>query len=147
MRRACLARRLSTWLIVLISEDLRGERDDLHEVPLAQLSRHRPEDASAAWVVLGRDEDGGVLIEAYLTAVGTVEGLDGADDDRPDHVTLLDLSVGLRHLDGPDDDVANRAVLALAAAEHANAEELASATVVGHPEDRLLLDHVTSPSR
>src|SRR5438128_5003761 len=45
-------------------QDLRGERDDLHEVALAQLTRDGPEDAGAARVVGRREEDGRVLVEA-----------------------------------------------------------------------------------
>src|SRR5258706_11291790 len=59
-------RRLGSGLLVSICllQDLRGERDDLHEVALAQLSRDRPEDAGAARVVRRGEEDGRVLVEA-----------------------------------------------------------------------------------
>src|SRR5947199_1515573 len=45
-------------------EDLRGERDDLHEVALAQLARDRPEDTGAARVVGRGEQHRGVLGEA-----------------------------------------------------------------------------------
>src|SRR5437016_1200043 len=45
------------------SQDLRRERDDLHEVPFAQLARDGAEDARPARVVLGVDQHDGVLVE------------------------------------------------------------------------------------
>src|SRR5207245_10277624 len=50
-------------------QDLRGERDDLHEVALAQLTRDGPEDVGAARVVGRRTEDGRVLVAADQRAV------------------------------------------------------------------------------
>src|SRR5438067_10345264 len=48
----------------VLLQDLRGERDDLHEVALAQLARDRPEDAGAARVVGCGEKHGRVLVEA-----------------------------------------------------------------------------------
>src|SRR2546421_10187862 len=67
LMRRCRRRPPSTRAI---SEHLRGEADDLHEVALAQLTGDGPEDAGAAGVVLGGDQHRGVLIEADVTAVG-----------------------------------------------------------------------------
>src|SRR5262245_38940015 len=56
----------SSFLIlsgVAISEHLRRQRDDLHEVLLAQLAGHRPEDARPARVELVVDDHGRVLVE------------------------------------------------------------------------------------
>src|SRR5438874_3127941 len=47
-----------------VSENLRGQRDDLHEVALAQLSCDGAEDSGAARVVGRCEEDGRVLVEA-----------------------------------------------------------------------------------
>src|SRR5258708_18388839 len=127
----------------------RRERDDLHEVALTQLARHRPEDAGAARVVLGIDEHRGVLVEADVAAIRALELLGGADHHGAYHVALLDLGVGLRHLDSADDDIAHRGVLAVAATEYADAQQLARAAVVGHLENGFLLDHgfLTWPAR
>src|SRR5437763_3964238 len=58
-------RRFSAGLFFsMVLEDLRRERDDLHEVALAQLAGDRSEDAGAARVVGGGEEDGRVLVEA-----------------------------------------------------------------------------------
>src|SRR5829696_7895629 len=65
-----------------MSEHLRGEADDLHEVLLAELARHGSEDTRAARVVGVVDEDGGVLVERDRRSVVPAEGLLRADDDR-----------------------------------------------------------------
>src|SRR5207302_11307120 len=72
-------------------EDLRGERDDLHEVALSQLSRDRSEDARAAWVVGLRQQHCRVFVEPDERAVGALVFLVDADDDGLLHITLLDL--------------------------------------------------------
>src|SRR3990172_7902248 len=60
---------VSSRLIRCISHHFRRQRDDLHEVALPQLPRHRPEDAGAPRVLLVRQEDGGVLIEPDVRPV------------------------------------------------------------------------------
>jgi hypothetical protein len=73
-------------LLDLHSEHLRGQRDDLHELLLAQLAAHRAEDARPARVAAGLDDDGRVLVEPDVAAVGTTALLGGADDDGLDDV-------------------------------------------------------------
>src|SRR5215210_8069210 len=51
------------------SKHLRGERDDLHEVALAQLARDGSEDAGPARVSRVVDQHGGVLVEGDVGAV------------------------------------------------------------------------------
>src|ERR1017187_657871 len=131
---------------VAISDHLRSQADDLHEVPLAQLARDRTEDARAARVVLWSDQHRGVLVEADVASVGALVLLGGAHHDGADHVALLHLGVRLRNLDGADDHIAHRGVLAIAPAQHADAEQLARAAVVRHLEHGFLLDHVSEPS-
>src|ERR1017187_3672182 len=140
-----VARRLRSTLVA-ISDHLRREADDLHEVALAQLARDRAEDARTARVVLGCDQHRGVLVEADVAPVGALVLLGGAHHDGANHVALLNLRVRLPHLDGADDDVAHGSVLPVAATEHADAEELARAAVVSHLEHGFLLDHVSEPS-
>src|SRR3954453_12521980 len=124
-----------------ISEHLRGERDDLHEPAVAQLARHRAEDARPARVVLGVDDHGGVLVEGDVRAVLAPEFLLRAHDDRLDDVALLDRPVRVGLLDGGHDDVAHARVAAARAAHHADREDLACARVVGDTQPRLVLDH------
>jgi hypothetical protein len=64
------------------SQHLRRERDDLHVVAVAQLARHRAEDARPARVALVVDQDRGVLVEADVAPVGAAVFLVRADDDR-----------------------------------------------------------------
>src|SRR5712664_2746998 len=52
------------FLSICLLQDLRGERDDLHEVALAQLACDGPEDAGAARVVDLSEKDDRVLVEA-----------------------------------------------------------------------------------
>src|SRR3546814_3810537 len=46
-----------------MSEHLRRQRHDAHELGIAQLAAHRAEDAGAARLALVVDADGGVLVE------------------------------------------------------------------------------------
>src|SRR5260370_1759584 len=122
-------------------EHLRCERDDLHEVLLAQLARDGSEDARPARVALVVDDHGGVLVERDRRAVVAPERLLRPHDDRAHDLALVDRALRGRRLDGADDDVANAGVAAVMAAHHADAEQLAGARVVGHLETGLLLDH------
>src|SRR5215203_2580805 len=124
-----------------ISEHLRGERDDLHEAAVAQLARHRAEDARPARVVLGVDDHRGVLVEGDVGAIVAPELLLRAHDDRLDDVALLDRPVRVGLLDGGHDDVPHARVAAARAAHHADGEDLARAGVVGHAQPGLVLDH------
>src|SRR3954470_15585875 len=114
----------SRRIFTAILEDLRRERDDLHEVALAQLARDGPEDAGAARVVLRVDDHRGVLVERDVGAVVAAEGLLGAHDDRRDDLALLDRPLRVGLLDGRGDDVAHVRVAALVPALDANAEDL-----------------------
>src|SRR5436190_16814579 len=103
---------------------LRGERDDLHEVLLAQLTRDRAEDACAAWVAGRVDDHSGVLVEGDRGAVVAAIGLAGADDHSLHDLALLDRTLWRRALDGCGDDVPHARVAALRAAGHADAQKL-----------------------
>src|SRR4051812_48870813 len=96
------------------------QRDDLHEVLVAQFAGDGPEDASPAGIVFLVDHDGRVLIEADVAAVGPADRLLGADDHAADDLTLLHVAGRDGLLDGADDHVADAGdatlELALAAA-------------------------------
>src|SRR4029453_16760768 len=51
------------------SDDLGGQRDDLGELLVAQLARHRPEDAGAHRIVVGLEQHHRVAVEADVGAV------------------------------------------------------------------------------
>src|ERR1044072_3689998 len=122
-------------------EHLRREADDLHEVAVAQLAGHRAEDARAARIVLRVDDHGSVLVEGDVRPVLAPELLLRAHDDGLDDLALLDRALRVGLLDGGGDDVPAMRRAALAAALHADAEDLAGAGVVGDLETCLVLDH------
>src|SRR6266567_7473225 len=97
----------------LLLEHLRCERDDLHEVLLAQLARDGPEDAGAARVALVVDDHCGVLVERDLRPVIAAEGLASPHDDGLDDFALLHGALRRRALDRRRDDVADARVAAL----------------------------------
>src|SRR2546427_632863 len=135
------ARRLFLKTSGFISDHLRRERHDLHELLLAQLAPDRPEDAGRAGLALVGDEHRGVLVEPDVRAILALGLLGGPDDDGPHHLALLDLPGRDGVLDRDDDDVAQPTVAALGAPEHADHERAARARVVGNLDDRFLLDH------
>src|SRR3954452_12570318 len=136
----------SVRIFMPMSEDLRGEADDLHEAAVAQLAGHRPEDARPARVVLRVDDHRGVLVEGDVGAVVAPELLAGAHDHGLHHVALLDGPVRDRLLDGGHDDVADAGVAPARAAHHPDGEDLARARVVGHAQAGLVLDHLARSS-
>src|SRR5207302_8595344 len=75
-------------------QDLRRKRDDLHELALAQLTRHRAEHARADRFPLIVHEHGSVAVEADVAAVLAAVFLHGADDDRLDDLPLLHVRLG-----------------------------------------------------
>src|SRR4051794_6511299 len=137
-----MTRTVSPFLMfTLISEHLRSQRNDLHELLLAQLTTHGAEDAGAAGLPVGLEDHGGVLVEADVGAVLTTALLHGPHDHGLDDVALLDVAAGDRVLDGGNDDVADAGVAPTRAAEDTDAEDLLGTRVVGDLESRLLLDH------
>src|SRR6185312_11600239 len=131
-------------LVDLHLQHLRGERDDFHEALLAQFTADRAEDARPARIVVRLDDDGGVLVELDVAAVGAAALLDGAHDDGLDHLTALDVATGDGLLDGCHDDVADAGVAPRRAAEYTDAQDLLGARVVGDLESRFLLNHSIS---
>src|SRR3954462_13513534 len=128
---------MAMWL-----KHLRSQRDDLHEVAVAQLARRRPEDAGAARVVGGVDDHGCVRVEGDVGAVLAAELLVRAHDHGGHDLALLDVAVRDRLLYRGDDRVAHAGVAALRPAAHADAQDLARAGVVGHAKSCLRLDHL-----
>src|ERR1700742_3931873 len=135
--------RTITWspLWIFMSEHLRCERHDAHEALVAQLAADGPEDAGPARLLLVVDENGGVLVEADVAAVGTPLLLLGPYDDALDDVTLLDGGAGDGVLDRGHEHIADAGVAPARPAEHADAEHLAGTRVVGDAEPGFLLDH------
>src|SRR3989442_13033564 len=100
---------------------LRRERDDLHEVPLAQLSRDRAEDTRAAGLALRVEEHRRVVVEADVAPVVAAIFLGLAHDDRPHDLALLHAGVRDRVLDRRDEHVPDLDGLARARAPRPDA--------------------------
>src|SRR6266404_7537332 len=101
-------------------QDLRRQRDDLHELLRPELAGHRSEDAGADGLAVLADHHGAVGVELDVAAVGPLELALGAYDHRPGDLALLHLAVDQRLLDAGD---------------------LLRAGVVGDVEHRGHLDH------
>src|SRR5690554_1603704 len=135
----------SPFLILAMSEHLRCQRDDLHELLVAELATDRAEDAGATGLAVRLEDHGGVLVELDVRTVGTAALLGGAHDHGLDDVALLDVAAGDGVLDGRDDDVADSGVATAGSAENTDAEDLLRSRVVGDLQSRLLLDHLPTP--
>src|SRR5690606_38608807 len=131
----------SPFLIRAISDHLRSQGDDAHELLVAQLAAHGAEDAGSARLAVSLEDDGGVLVEADVGTVGATTLLGSAHDDGLDDVALLDVAAGDGVLDGGDDDVTDTGVAPAGASEHTDAQDLLGTGVVGDLQSRLLLDH------
>src|SRR4029077_20133296 len=110
-----------------------GKRDDAHEPLVSQFTTNRAEDAGPARLLLVVDEDGGILVEADVAAVGTTLLLLGTHDHALDDITLLHGGAGNGVLHRGHEDIADAGVTPARAAEHADAQHLACAGVVRHP--------------
>src|SRR5690554_558067 len=121
----------SPFLMLAISDYLRCQRDDLHELLVAKLATDRSEDARAAGVPVTLEEHSGILIELDVGAVGSTGLLLGANDDRLDDLALLDVSARDGVFHGRDDNVAESRIATAGTTEHANREQLLGAGVIG----------------
>src|ERR1700674_5815297 len=140
-RSRALTLSFALFFSISFLEDLRGERDDLHEVALAKLARDRTEDAGPARVVRLRQEHGRVLVESDERSVRALVLLVHSHDDGLHHLALLDLTARLGGLDGGVNDVDDIGVFAVVPAGHADDQEYLRSRVVRDLEACFLLDH------
>src|SRR6266851_2941949 len=91
---------------ILESQHFGCERNDLHELHIPQLARHRPEDARADGLELVGQQDGGVGVEADQRPVGAAHAALGAHYDGVIHFALLDFAARDGVLDADLDDIA-----------------------------------------
>src|SRR5262245_59132537 len=101
-----------------MSDDLRRERDDLHEALAAQLARDRPEDAGADRLEVRVEQHRAVCVELHVAAVFALVLARGANDDRLADLALLHARGRERLLHGDDDEIAEARVAAAASAQH-----------------------------
>src|SRR2546427_9792984 len=127
-----------TWLM---SDDLRRERDDLRELPLAELARDRAEDARADRILVRLEEHDRVAVEADVRAVLASDLLHRPDHHRASDLALLHGPVGRRFLHGHDHGGPQGRVALVGATHHADALHPLGPRVVRHVEHRPRLDH------
>src|SRR3954451_2384880 len=121
------------YICVAPLDDFRRERDDLHELPLAQLAGDGAEDARADRLACVVDENGRVVVEFDVRTVAAAALFHRPDDDGFDHRALFDGAVRRGFLDRGRDDVAEVRVLARRrSAQHLDAGDLLRAGVVGN---------------
>ena len=112
----------SPFLIFMPCQSTSGASETMRMNFLSRSSRPTgPKMRVPRGVLVVLDEDGGVLVEADVAAVGTALLLLGADDDALHDVALLDGRAGDGVLHGGHEDVADRGVAAAGAAEHLDA--------------------------
>src|SRR6202451_802656 len=123
------------------SQHLGCERNNLHELHVAQLARHRSENTRADGLELVGQEHRGIGIEADQRSIGTPHAALGAHHHGVVHLALLHLAARDRILDADFDDIANRRVSALLAAPPLDAHKALGAAVVGYIQNGSHLDH------
>src|SRR3954469_1457362 len=124
------------------SDDFRRERDDLHELPLAELAGHRTENARPDRLAGIVDENGRVVVELDVRPVATAALLHRANDDGLDDRTLLHGAVRRSFLHRSGDDVAEPRITAGGrSAQHLDAGDLLRTRVVRNLQNRPHLDH------
>src|SRR5690606_1430340 len=128
--------------MVASSEDLRGQRHDLHELLGAQLARERAEDAGADGLQLGVEQHSRVAVELDQRAILAADAFGGANHHSVVDLALFDATARGRFLDGDLDDVTHAGVAALGAAEHLDAHHGFRTRVVSNIESRLRLNHL-----
>src|SRR5271157_244553 len=120
----------------------RGQADDLHEAPLAQLAGHRAKDAAALRVLaVDVQQDHGIVIEADVGTVLPAPFLGTAHDHGLDDIRLLDRALRCGRLDRAHHDITDRPVAAAGASHDVDHQEDAGAGVVRHLDACFLLDH------
>src|SRR6266542_4418731 len=111
-------------------ENLRRERNNLHEAVLAQLARDWTEHAGADRFVVLVDQHGGVAVEPDVAAVAPALLFDGSDDHRFDDLPLLHRAFRRRFFHRRRDNVAQPRVAAGRSSDRIDDRDLARAGVV-----------------
>src|SRR6478672_3107184 len=103
-------------------QSLRGQRNDLHVLLLAELSRHGSEDTGRSRLSRFIDDYDCVLVEGDVRTVFASRFLCRAHNHPARDLRLLYCSIRQRVLDGDDDDVAKSCVATACTAEHTDDE-------------------------
>src|SRR5262249_47771038 len=126
-------------------DHFRRQADDAGKAAIAQLAGDGAEDARAARVLLGIDDDHGVAVKADVAAVVALGRLARADDHALDHVDRLVVSTGQGLLHAGHDDIAQAGITPPGAAQHLDAHAFLGAGVVRDVEVGVLLNHRSLP--
>src|SRR5450759_4257171 len=141
--RSCFLSR--TFFITTVpSQNFWSERDDLHELLLAQFPGHRAEDARSHRFALRGDEHRGVVVEPDVRTVFPSLLPPRPDDhglDDPLSVFLDERRIGRAFLHRRGDHVSQVRISRVRAAALLDARDLASAGIVGNFQHRSHLDH------
>ncbi len=124
------------------SENLGGQRHDLHELLGAQLARDRAEDAGADGLQLGVEQHCRVAVELDQRAILAADAFGGTHHHGVVDLALFDAATRRCFLDADLDDIAHAGVATLGAAEHLDAHHGLGTRVVSNIESRLRLDHL-----
>src|SRR6185312_3872348 len=122
-------------------QDFGRQGHDLHELLGAQFARDRSEDARADGLELGVEQYSRVTAKADQRAILAAHALGGTHHHGVVDFAFFDAPARGRFFDGHLDDVANRGITALRAAQHLDAHDGTCTGVVGHVQRGLHLDH------
>src|ERR1700722_10984192 len=104
---------VSPLRIFFTSQHLGCERDNLHELHVAQLARHLSENTRANGLELVGQEHRGIGVEADQRTIGPPHAALGAHHDGVVYLAFLHFAARDRILDADFDDIADRRVAAL----------------------------------
>src|SRR5450755_1907522 len=141
LSRPAITMTVSPLRIFFMLKNFRRQRDDFHELDIAQLARHRPEYSGADRLELVRQQYRRIGVEADQRAVRAPHATLGAHDDRVVYLAFLDLAAWDRILDADLDDIADCGIAPLGAAQHLDAHQALGPAVVGYIEYGSHLNH------
>src|SRR5258708_20459522 len=122
----------------------RRERDDLHELHIAQLASHGPEDTGADRLELVGQQHSRIGVETNQRTIGAAHAALGAYHDGIIDLALFHFAAPNGVLDAHFDDVADGGVTALRAAQDLDPHAALGAAVIGHVQYGSHLNHVGS---
>src|SRR5690606_4233126 len=123
------------------SEHFGGQRDDSHELFIAKLARHGPENTRSDRLQLVVQEHGRIRVEANYRSIRTAHALARTHDDGVVDLALLHLAARDGVLDAHLDDITDAGIATMRTAQHLDALQVAGAAVVGRIKECLHLDH------
>src|SRR5688572_11674413 len=120
---------------------LRRERDNLHEVLVAQLARYWSENASADWRSIFLDQDRGILIEPDIRSISTAHFFSRAHDHCVLNRALFNRSIGRRLFDRYLDPVSQAGDFSGGASDRHDHLHASRPRIVSNLQRGLHLDH------